>query len=97
MSQITCRKTLYWRQVPRNSGSLSEHNTPDPGLAGREQITEVFTTGKKYPITINIGGSDCGDVDISIYAIGNDGKKYPVLTAHDVLLSNRNISEQFIF
>jgi len=97
MQQITCKKTMYWRQVPHYSGSLTERSEPDPELVEREQITEVFTAGKKYPITIQVGGGACGDVDIAISAQGNDGKNYTILAVHDALLSNRNVSNKFVY
>ena len=47
----------------------------------KEDITEVFTAGKKYPITgIVFGGNS-----FSVFARGNDGDNYVVKSAMGVI------------
>ncbi|MFA5986408.1 MAG: hypothetical protein WC819_03610 [Parcubacteria group bacterium] len=94
-NKTTCTKDLYWRYVPNYSGTLSADGTPDPQLVKKEIITKVFTAGKTYPLSVHVSESDCADADITIYALGDDGKEYPVLVADDILVRDKRLLSHF--
>ncbi len=98
MLQITCEKTVFRRQARKDPAYLSENGEPDPKLNGNEKIREIFSAGRKYPITnVTVEKNACSNTNIAISARGNDGEDYIIIKAVDVSLENHRLSDQFSF
>lgn len=98
MNRITCKKTLYWRQCPKNEGILTENREQNSAQKQEESIIIAFSKNKEYPITkVFVDQKDECGVIITILARGEGGHEYEILKTVSAIPKSPSIIDQFTF
>lgn len=97
-NEVICTENLYLRQGP--GYKLLDTNNHRRHTAGgsKETTVQVFSDGKKYPITETLAGKGKGSsANIAVYAIGDDGENHEILRVNNAELEEENSLNWFVF